>query len=319
MITELRQTLTKTEKEAQYDAAAKCLLGEKVILAHILIRTIDEFKGMTADEVVLLIEGEPYIGQVPVEPGATNRKIEYGSTRITGMNTENAEMNEGTTFFDIIFYVRMRNGRSKIIINVEAQRKEPDKYRIINRAIFYVGRMISSQKERDFENTEYDDIKRVYSIWVCMNMEENSLSHIHLVKDDLVGYHDWRGKLDLFNIVMIGLAKKLPKQGEQYELHRLLGALFAEGLTAGERLNIIKEEYDIPIEQTIEQEVDVMCNLSQGIKETGIAEGRAEEIIETGYEFGLSEQDILERLQKKLSISLQKAQEYLLMFGKRTV
>ena len=158
-------------------------------------------------------------------------------------------------------------------------------------------------------------------------MEENSLSHIHLVKDDLVGYHDWRGKLDLFNIVMIGLAKELPKQGEQYELHRLLGALFAEGLTAGERLNIIKEEYDIPIEQTIEQEVDVMCNLSQGIKEAGIAEGRvegrsegrAEEIIETGYEFGLSEQDILERLQKKLSISLQKAQEYLLMFGKRTV
>ena len=135
------------------------------------------------------------------------------------------------------------------------------------------------------------------------------------------------------------MSRKLPKQGEQYELHRLLGALFAEGLTAGERLNIIKEEYDIPIEQTIEQEVDVMCNLSQGIKEAGIAEGReegrvegreegrvegrsegrAEEIIETGYEFGLSEQDILERLQKKLSISLQKAQEYLLMFGKRTV
>ena len=74
---------------------------------------------------------------------------------------------------------------------------------------------------------------------------------------------------------------------------------------------------------SIEQEVDVMCNLSQGIKEAGIEEGRnegrAEEIIETGYEFGLSEQDILERLQKKLSISLQKAQEYLLMFGKRTV
>ena len=74
---------------------------------------------------------------------------------------------------------------------------------------------------------------------------------------------------------------------------------------------------------SIEQEVDVMCNLSQGIKEASIAEGRVEgrakEIIETGYEFGLSEQDILERLQKKLSISLQKAQEYLLMFGKRTV
>ena len=250
-------------------------------------------------------------------------EIIISGQRITGLNTENQEHAEGLVRFDIVFYVRMKDGLSQIIINVEAQKDESQRYGILNRAVFYVSRLISSQKERDFENTEYDDIKRVYSIWVCMNMEENSLSHIHLVKDDLVGYHDWRGKLDLFNIVMIGLAKKLPKQGEQYELHRLLGALFAEGLTAGERLNIIKEEYDIPIEQTIEQEVDVMCNLSQGIKEAGIAEGRvegrAEEIIETGYEFGLSEQDILERLQKKLSISLQKAQEYLLMFGKRTV
>ena len=54
-------------------------------------------------------------------------------------------------------------------------------------------------------------------------------------------------------------------------------------------------------------------------KAEGKAEGRAEEIVETGYEFGLSEDDILARLQKKLNISLQKAQEYLEMFGKQTV
>ena len=38
-------------------------------------------------------------------------------------------------------------------------------------------------------------------------------------------------------------------------------------------------------------------------------QGRAD-LEKLGYEFRLSEQDILERLQKKLSISLQKAQEY---------
>ena len=54
-------------------------------------------------------------------------------------------------------------------------------------------------------------------------------------------------------------------------------------------------------------------------KAEGRAEGKAEEIVETGYEFGLSEDDILARLQKKLDISLQKAQEYLVMFGKQTV
>lgn len=42
-------------------------------------------------------------------------------------------------------------------------------------------------------------------------------------------------------------------------------------------------------------------------------------IIETGYDFELSDNDILVRLQKKLDISLQQAQEYLNLFKKRTV
>lgn len=51
----------------------------------------------------------------------------------------------------------------------------------------------------------------------------------------------------------------------------------------------------------------------------GRIEGRAEGIIETGIEIGISEEDILGKLQKKLDVSLQKAQEYLHMFGKQTV
>ena len=66
-----------------------------------------------------------------------------------------------------------------------------------------------------------------------------------------------------------------------------------------------------------------MCTLFEEIalenEKKGKAEGKAEGIIETGLDVGLSEQDILERLQKKLDISLQKAQEYVSRFGKRTV
>ncbi len=54
-------------------------------------------------------------------------------------------------------------------------------------------------------------------------------------------------------------------------------------------------------------------------KAKGKAEGRAEGIIETGLEFGLSEQDILERLQDKMNISLQSAQDYMERFGRQTV
>lgn len=51
----------------------------------------------------------------------------------------------------------------------------------------------------------------------------------------------------------------------------------------------------------------------------GKASGEAKGIIETASEFGLSNAEILTRLQEKLNISQQKAQEYLTMFGKQTV
>ncbi len=170
----------------------------------------------------------------------------------------------------------MSDGLSQIIINVEAQKDEPKEYEILNRAIFYVSRLISSQKERDFENSSYDDIKRVYSIWVCMNMDESSMSHVHLTKEDLIGSYEWKGNLDLLNIIMLGLAKNLPEHDETYELHRLLGALLSQELTIDEKLNIIGNEYDIPIEENFRKDVSVMCNLSQEIKED-IAIGAARE------------------------------------------
>ena len=280
-----------TDKDAQYDNSAKRLIAHKIILARILVKTVEEFKGMDPLEVAALIEGLPYISAVPVEPGLTNAVHFQNGQRLVGFNTENQELNEGLVRFDIVFYVRMKDGLSQIIINVEAQKDEPGEYEILNRAVFYVSRLISSQKERDFENSSYDDIKCVYSIWICMNMEENTMSHIHLTKGDLIGSYEWKGNLDLLNIIMIGLAKELPEHDETYELHRLLGALLSRELTVDEKLDIIGKEYDIPLEENFRKDMSTMCNLSQGVKEEGIAIGRAEGeagLITKMYKNGLS-------------------------------
>lgn len=107
----------------------------------------------------------------------------------------------------------------------------------------------------------------------------NSLEHIHLVKDSIVNSHEWKGKMDLVNIVMIGLAEELPEYEEKYELHRLLGALLSQDLTVNEKLNIIGNEYAIPMEKDFREDVGIMCNLSQKIKETGIEMGKREMIM----------------------------------------
>ena len=291
MNTELKNAVMATDRDAQYDNSAKRLIAHKIILARILVKTVEEFKGMDPLEVAALIEGLPYISAVPVEPGLTNAVHFQNGQRLVGFNTENQELNEGLVRFDIVFYVRMKDGLSQIIINVEAQKDEPGEYEILNRAVFYVSRLISSQKERDFENSSYDDIKCVYSIWICMNMEENTMSHIHLTKEDLIGSYEWKGNLDLLNIIMIGLAKELPEHDETYELHRLLGALLSRELTIDEKLDIIGKEYDIPLEENFRKDMSTMCNLSQGVKEEGIAIGRAEGeagLIAKMYKNGLS-------------------------------
>lgn len=268
MNTEIANAVNAAGDKAQYDTHVKRLLAQKSILAHILVKTIDEFKGMKPEDVVKYIEGEPSISVVPVEPGLANtEKTDAAGQRIVGLNTENAEINEGLVRFDIIFYVRMKNGLSQIIVNIEAQKDEPTEYKILNRAIFYVSRLISSQKERDFVNTNYDDIKQVFSIWICMNMDDNSLSHIHLTKDEMLKPCNWKGNLDLLNIVLIGITNEIPEHDEKYEMHRLIGALLSSELKEQEKLDIIEHEYNIPTSQEFREDVRIMCNLSTGIEE----------------------------------------------------
>uniref|UniRef100_UPI0040387BA9 hypothetical protein n=1 Tax=Roseburia inulinivorans TaxID=360807 RepID=UPI0040387BA9 len=272
MNTEIANAVNAAGDKAQYDTRVKRLLAQKSILAHILVKTVDEFKGMKPEDVVKYIEGEPSISGVAVEPGLANmEKTDATGQRIVGLNTENAEINEGLVRFDIIFYVRMKNGLSQIIVNIEAQKDEPTEYKILNRAIFYVSRLISSQKERDFVNTNYDDIKQVLSIWICMNMDDNSLSHIHLTKDEMLKPCNWKGNLDLLNIVLIGITNEIPEHDEKYEMHRLIGALLSSELKEQEKLDIIEHEYNIPISQEFREDVSIMCNLSQGIEDKAIA------------------------------------------------
>ncbi|MDE5938894.1 MAG: Rpn family recombination-promoting nuclease/putative transposase [Lachnospiraceae bacterium] len=279
MGTEIKNAVNAADQDAQYDERAKRLLGNKIILAHILVKTIDEFRGMNPKDVVSYIEGEPFISVVPVEPGLTNAEEEENGQRIVGMNTENAEINEGLVRFDIIFYVRMKDGVSQVIVNLEAQKDEPTSYHILNRAVFYVSRLVSTQKERDFVKTNYNDIKRVFSIWVCMNMDENSMAYVHLAKDDLIGSYQWKGGLDLLNIVLIGIAGELPAHDDKYELHRLLSTLLSMELSVDEKLGIIEKEYSIPVDDKIREDVSTMCNLSQGIRETATDNAIADVII----------------------------------------
>ena len=74
MDTEIKNAVSATDQDAQYDDKAKRLLGNKIILAHILVKTVDEFRGMNPKDVVSYIEGEPFI--------SVGKKMPFGCTHL---------------------------------------------------------------------------------------------------------------------------------------------------------------------------------------------------------------------------------------------
>ncbi len=176
------------------DATCKALLGDKLILACILKECVPEFKPYHVNEIeTRFIEGEPEIGTVGVYPETTNPHKHTSPGKIHGINGESTSDTEGKVTFDIRFYaLTPSNDRVKLIINVEAQNVFYPGYPLLKRAIYYGCRQISAQYGSEFENAEYENIKKVYSIWICFNppvMRHNTITMYRITEEPIVRTH----------------------------------------------------------------------------------------------------------------------------------
>lgn len=290
----LKRELHGAGLNAAYDGHAKRLLAQKIVLAHILVNAVSEFTGMEPEDVVLLIENEPEISVIPVNPGEARRQEEPETGKeqedlmpaIIGRNTESQIPHEGKITYDVHFvaWAPGREERLKIILDVEAQKNFYPGYHIVSRGIFYTSRMISAQLDTEFRIPNYNDIKKVYSIWICMNSPEkigNTITEFCMNKKDLVGTSGDLGRYDLLSVIIIGLSRERAEETDGTKLHRFLGTLFSSRLSAEEKKNILSSEFKIPMEPELERRINIMCNLSEAIAEEGMEKG-----IETGIETG---------------------------------
>ena len=57
-----------------------------------------------------------------------------------------------------------------MFMNIEAQGKDNMGYPLLKRSIYYGSRLLVRQKNtpNGFQKTNYEDLKKVYSIWICM-------------------------------------------------------------------------------------------------------------------------------------------------------
>lgn len=307
MTTHLKKDLEISNARAQYDANAKLLLSHKIILAHILIGVAPEFRNLSPDQVVPLIEGEPKVSHIPVNPGETNAETAVMPV-IAGMNTENTVSKEGTILYDIHFYVWApdRTQKIKIIVDIEAQKSIPSQYDIVTRGIFYNARQISAQLGREFRIPEYNKIKKVYSIWLCMNTPKrltNTAVEYPICPNNLIGSVQDYGRYDLANVIIVNLSRDVVKHSDHLHLHRFLETLLSPDMKPEGKAEILSEEYNVAMTQDMKRSVNIMCNLSEAILEEGVEKGLEKGRFLQLYELVNAKTITLEQASKSLNMT----------------
>ncbi len=270
-------------KNPEYDAAAKKLLSSKKILAWILKYCVEEFKDCSiADIRDRYIIGIPETASVPVLPDETNAAAMVGTDHISGERTEDTSVTEGKVTFDIRFRaITPRNELVQLIINIEAQRSRHTSYPLLKRAMYYVSRLISSQYGVDFNKAQYGKIKKVYSIWLCMDAPDDrgGITRYRMQEEPEYGnILDEKENYDLQQVVMVYVAHA--RADMENRLLNLLGELFVSEDDANRKKAELIEHYDIDLNENEERLVSTMCNLSVGVyvrgRESGILEGKIE-------------------------------------------
>ncbi len=280
----LARNLDFAADKASYDAACKRLLANKEILAWIMKSCIDEYRGCSIKDIAeRYIEGEPQIAHTAIN---ADERPENSSDTIRGMSTEDARLEEGTITYDIRFLASAPVTRApiRLIINVEAQNDFYPGYPIIKRGIYYCSRMISSQYGSEFTDGHYEKICKVYSIWICMNppkWRKNTINRYSIAEECMVGEErEKKENYDLITAVMICLGDS---EGEHYSgIIKLLDVLLSDEQNPQEKKHILEEDFSVKMTRDLEREVSLMCNLSKGIEDRGIAKG-----LEQGVENGL--------------------------------
>lgn len=302
MKNELAGDLSLAESKNQYDDKVKRVLSNKIILAWILKYATEEFADMSVDEIKSCISSDIEVSEIGVAPGWTNRRE---MEKIRGEAQEDAVPGEGEIYYDIRFsaYLKAREERIKLLINVEAQKAFYPGYSLTTRGIFYGARMISAQKGTEFTGRDYDNIRKAYSIWICMNAPDyigNAISKYRICKEDLIpGIPDQRDVYDKLTVVTVCLNSKSEKGNP---LTRMLGLLLSPKISAKAKIRQLEEEFAIPMEsKTMGEELNQMCNLSDYVEELGIEQGREQillQLVEKKLARGIAVPEIAEALEE---------------------
>ena len=297
---------------SKYDEACKRLFQNREIIAPVLKEVVPEYQGCTVEDVIRYIDADSIrdmpVDDIPVRAGQLPTELQSVSDKLIRYDTHFKAVNPHLSSENLCIHLH---------IDLEVQnnyRPSDPSYPIIKRGIYYAAREISYQLGTLTELTNYGDIQKVYSIWICnerIPLElQNTITMYSIKKTDIAGStNEPEADYDLMNVIIIRRGKETDIPVFDY----------LAGVFACDR-NTIMKYVDIRDNETVQRGVENMSGLGQAIMveamQKGMQQGRQKGMqkgmqqgIEQGVEKGLLQS--ISNVMKNLGMTAEQAMETL--------
>lgn len=146
---------------------------------------------------------------------------------------------------------------------------------------------ISAQKQTEFFHSDFDNLKKVRSIWICMDNDEaeDSIEEISLDRKTVFGNKKNSYHADLMKGIIVnirhGKNNSMEDAGKKSQniLISMLEELVSEK-DAAEKKRILADEYGMIMTSELERRIQIMCNWSESIEARGFKKGITKERID---------------------------------------
>ena len=269
------------------------MISHEEMLSRIIKEFVEEAKHLSIEEIIKIVQDEH---------------------RFQRLNNENTIPGYGTVrfdFFGCIDLPQLDHTIKRIYLNVEIQNDAYPKYSLITRGDAYLSRIQTTQWGKEYNDQNYDGMKKVYLIWILPQAAKKRDGQVSICKTDEEKQLEKVETYDKREQIVIYLDKEHDTSKKYQEYDEILTPLvvFLNNILDYQgKIRIMKEYGFKEIEKEVREVCDYANILEKEYLNKGIGIG-----VEKGIEQGTQNERIknIRKLMIKLKMSFKEAIQFL--------
>lgn len=284
---------TLSQHKIMLDQNCKLMISHEEMLSRIIKEFVEEAKHLSIEEIIKIVQDEH---------------------RFQRLNNENSIPGYGTVrfdFFGCIDLPQLDHTIKRIYLNVEIQNDAYPKYSLITRGDAYLSRIQTIQWGKEYNDQNYDGMKKVYLIWILPQAAKKRDGQVSICKTDEKKHLEKLESYDKREQIVIYLDKEHDTSKKYQEYDEILTPLvvFLNNILDYQgKIRIMKEYRFKEIEKEVREVCDYANILEKEYLNKGIGIG-----VEKGIEQGTQNERIknIRKLMIKLKMSFKEAIQFL--------